>query len=388
MNSVERLLATLHRQPTDRVPVAPIFNMGFLRQQWDPDHDFVGAQIQACSGLDADSMILMKLDDKRGGWPNARQYWLLHDWPGASCPTWNIAEEIVQQGKAGRCISYTIETPIGELHTVIEYDDYTHWLHEYPIKEESDVELLSYRPSPSSLPLVRILNDQLGRIGDEGLGYLYVPGVWHQACDLRGSVQLVYDVFDRPDWVRRLFGVLREYMLAFVQEMARSQLRVLMVNESYVGLGLSPSVFREFVLEDDKAIVQAINATGLPTVFHVCGRSDALLELMAATGADGIETLTPPTAGGDVDLGKAKQRVGNQVCLRGGFDQHVLARGDEKEIVSTVERCLVQAAEGGGYILQPSGFLTEEVTLQALHLFCDTAKSYAAKQLCGCGTVR
>lgn len=381
MNQAERLLAALQREPIDRVPIAPIFNMPYLRR-YGSDHDFVTSQIKACASEDFDPMILLKLDAEPGGWPNARQYWLLHYWPGASCPTWNIRKEILHQGGDNECMAYTIETPAGELHTVIEYDNYTHWIQEdnYLIKEEADISLLSYRPDPASLPLIHILDDQLARIGDGGLGYLYVPGVWHQACDLRGSTQLMYDVFDRPGWVRRLFGMLREYIVALVQQMAQSQLRILMINESYAGLGLSPSIFRSFILKDDRSIVQAIHEAGLPTVFHICGQSRALLELMADTGADGLETLTPPTAGGDVDLGEAKQRVGNRVCLRGGFDQHVLAKGDEAEIMSSVRRCLDQAAEGGGYILSPSGFLTEEVTLQALHQFYQAAGTHPAVQ--------
>jgi uroporphyrinogen decarboxylase len=380
VNSAQRLLATLHRQLTDQVPVTPIFGMPFLRQNHDPDRDFIGAQLQAYADLDADPMVLLKLDGNPGGWPNARQYWLLHHWPEVVCATWNVQEQILGQEGDNKVVSYTIDTPAGTLHTVIEYDDYTHWIHEYPLKQEQDVELLAYRPDPAALPLARMLDAQLIRIQDHGLGYIYVPGVWHQACDLRGSEQLMYDVFDRPDWVRRLFGMLREYIITVAQEMSRSRLRVLMVNESYVGLGISPTFFHDFVFQDDQRIVGAIHEVGLPTVFHVCGRSQALLELMADTGADGIETLTPPPAGGDVSLSDAKRRVGDRVCLRGGFNQHVLAHGDETQIVETVQCCLEQAAEAGGYILGPTGFLTEEVSLEALHLFCSTARTYSANR--------
>jgi hypothetical protein len=351
--------------------------MPFLRQRHDPDRDFISAQLQAYEDLNADPMILLKLDESPGGWPNARQYWLLHYWPEAACPTWNVQEQVLRQEGDNKVVSYTIDTPAGALYTVIEYDDYTHWIHEYPLKQEKDIELLAYRPDPAALPLARILDAQLIRIQDHGLGYIYVPGVWHQACDLRGSEQLMYDVFDRPDWVRRLFGMLREYTVKAAQEMAHSRLRVLMVNESYVGLGISPTLFRDFVFQDDRRIASAIHEAGLPTVLHVCGRSQALLELMAETGADGVETLTPSPAGGDVDLGDAKQRVGDRVCLRGGFNQHVLAHRDETQIVETVQRCLEQAAKAGGYILGPSGFLTEEVSPEAVHLFCETARAYS-----------
>jgi hypothetical protein len=326
-------------------------------------------------------MVFLQLPDDSGVSPHRHQFWNLHGWPGLSFPGWHITERILEQGDDQAVQAYTVETPAGEWRSLVEHDSYTDWTREYPIKEEGDVAVLDHRPDPAALGLAGMLDDQLARIEDRGLGYLYLPGVWQQASQLRGPVQLIYDVFDRPDWVRQLFGALREYLVACVHEMARSRVQVIMVNESQVGLGLSPKVFGEFVLDDDKVIVDAIHEEGLVTVFHVCGRSAALLELMADTGADGIETLTPPSAGGDAELGEAKRRVGHRVCLRGGFDQHVLARGDGEEIATTVRACLDDASEGGGYILGPTGFLTHEVTPRALRAFFEAAIGHPAARV-------
>ena len=38
-------------------------------------------------------------------------------------------------------------------------------------------------------------------------------------------------------------------------------------------------------------------------------------------GPDAMETFTPPDMGGDVDLAEAKRRIGDKVCMIGGFDQ-------------------------------------------------------------------
>ena len=45
---------------------------------------------------------------------------------------------------------------------------------------------------------------------------------------------------------------------------------------------------------------------------------------MADTGPDAIETLTSNRSSGDVDLADAKQRIGDRVCLFGGFNEHLL----------------------------------------------------------------
>ena len=58
-----------------------------------------------------------------------------------------------------------------------------------------------------------------------------------------------------------------------------------------------------------------------------------LLEQIADMAPDVMETFTPPSIGGDTDLAEAKARIGDRVCMIGGFDQ---------------------AGYGGGFILSPS----------------------------------
>jgi len=46
-----------------------------------------------------------------------------------------------------------------------------------------------------------------------------------------------------------------------------------------------------------------------------------ILEDIAGMGPSAIETLTLPGMGGDVDLKEVKRRIGDKVCLIGGFYQ-------------------------------------------------------------------
>ena len=59
--------------------------------------------------------------------------------------------------------------------------------------------------------------------------------------------------------------------------------------------------------------------------------------------------------GGDADLEKAKQRIGDKVCMIGGFDQFHFFQGcTSAETRAEVRRCFAAAGHGGGYILAPS----------------------------------
>jgi uroporphyrinogen-III decarboxylase len=80
-----------------------------------------------------------------------------------------------------------------------------------------------------------------------------------------------------------------------------------------------------------------------------------LLERIAAMNPDAMETFTPPSLGGDADLRAAKSRIGDRVCLIGGFDQCRYFLGcTPAETRAAVRRCFAEAGSAGGYILAPS----------------------------------
>ena len=98
-----------------------------------------------------------------------------------------------------------------------------------------------------------------------------------------------------------------------------------------------------------------------------------LLERIAAMEPDAMETLTPRAMGGDMDLAKAKNRIGEKVCMIGGFDQfNYFAGCTEEETRAAVRACFEAAGEGGGYILCPSDhFFDADVKL--IEAFADEA---------------
>ena len=80
-----------------------------------------------------------------------------------------------------------------------------------------------------------------------------------------------------------------------------------------------------------------------------------ILEDIADMGPNAMETFTPPGMGADVDLAEAKRRIGDRVCMIGGFDQgHYLAGCTEEDTRRAVRECFAAAGAGGGFILSPS----------------------------------
>ncbi|MBI2299128.1 MAG: hypothetical protein HYU66_09345, partial [Armatimonadetes bacterium] len=84
---------------------------------------------------------------------------------------------------------------------------------------------------------------------------------------------------------------------------------------------------------------------------HTCGSIGDRLELMAATGIDGVDTMDPPPLG-DTDIGDAKARIGGRLFLKGNIDSvNVLLRGTREEVIASAKERIAAAAPGGGYIL-------------------------------------
>jgi len=92
-------------------------------------------------------------------------------------------------------------------------------------------------------------------------------------------------------------------------------------------------------------------------IFFSGGPCFRFLELLRKVGVDCVEGLEPPPIG-DIILSKAKETVGNRVCLKGNMEITRLENGSPSLIEKTVKECIDAAASGGGYILstvdQPS----------------------------------
>jgi len=76
---------------------------------------------------------------------------------------------------------------------------------------------------------------------------------------------------------------------------------------------------------------------------------------------------------GQAVLPDAKARIGDRVCLFGGFNEHLLNEGDEATVKEEVARCLDAAMDGGGYVLRSTGqiFFTKPGMIEVM---CDTAR--------------
>jgi len=249
------------------------------------------------------------------------------------------------------------------LSTVIQSNGYTDWVIEHLLKKPGDIELISdYMTRP--LCDVEAVNRAAAALGERGILRSFIlpfdffgqPGCWQDFCCIRGTEQAILDTYDDPAWVHTVLAVLRERKLSYVRSLAGARYDLMELGGGDASTTvISPSIFREFVAPYDADLIAAARVVGQRIAYHTCGGMMPILEDIADLGPTAMETFTPVEMGADVKLAEAKRRVGERVCMIGGFNQAHYFKDCAAEATRTyVRRCFTAAGEGGGYILAPS----------------------------------
>lgn len=170
--------------------------------------------------------------------------------------------------------------------------------------------------------------------------------------DLFGFEQTMLGFVDDPG---RAAAVLERYTTGIVglaEGLAATGVDAVKISSPFAGAGfLSAAFYRTFVEPHERRIVRALEARNVRAYIHTCGDIHDRLELMAATGASGIECLDPPPLG-RTDLAEAKERVGSRLFIKGNIDPvHVLLAGDRASVVADAERRIEIGRPGGRFIL-------------------------------------
>jgi uroporphyrinogen decarboxylase len=263
---------------------------------------------------------------------------------------------------------YTFETPKGKLTTVLQSNPHTTWVSEHLLKEPSDLDvILEYVTAPTCD--VEVVNQVADAFGERGLVRGHIPcfdvygqpGCWQDAACLMDLQQLIYLTYDDPEWVHTLLKMLQARKLVYIESLKGARYDILELGGGAASSTvISPKIFDKFVAPYDSELIHAAHEAGQRIVYHTCGGMMPLLERIASMEPDAMETFTPRAMGGDTDLAEAKRRIGDKVCMIGGFDQFNFFVGcTPEETRAEVRRCFEEAGPNGGYILSPSDHFFE-----------------------------
>jgi uroporphyrinogen decarboxylase len=380
MNSKVRFLNVLEKKKTDRLPVTTHHLMpSFLKNYMNgiSDQEFFDY-----FGLDPVKWIIAHTyNESKGEYfdPEQGETGFLEA-KRICTDNWRFLSEDIHE------LAYTtrrlnIVTPDKTLSMVLQSDEHTTWLNEHVIKEKSDIDILAkYMPAPRCD--VDAINKVSDDFGDRGLIRGHIPcfdgfgqpGCWQDAACMYGIENLIMATFMDPQWVHTFLKLLQTRKITFIESLKDARYDILELGGGDASTTvISPDIFNEFVAPYDATLIEAAHKEGQRISYHTCGGMMPILEDIASMKPDAMETFSPPAMGGDTVLAEAKKRIGDKVCMIGGFDQfHFFTGCSEIATRNEVRRCFEAAGTDGGFILSPSDHFFE-ADLKLIKAFAEEA---------------
>jgi uroporphyrinogen-III decarboxylase len=341
MNSRERVRCAMERRQPNRVPVWCQLSLEHIIRHGTPDgsypatiEELVRAECRLATRYHFDGTILY-LPGLR---ENTRVDTLLRDWvhPTASSP------------------------PPRDFAS----EDPETWRQEVPEYERADFH---------SLRLAREILGPDIHIGGWAVDAFSCAIQWFPSI-----AEAMIAIAEDPARFAALVSSFEERCAAWAVAQARlGQAESIQISSPYAGSSfISRETYETLVLPQLRRMADALRPTAAFSYVHTCGFLADRLELVGASGVDGIECLDPPPLG-NVELREAKQRIGGKVFIKGNLDPvNVLLRGTDQDVERAVSECLAAGSPGGGYILSSACSVAPAVSPSRMERIAELAEGH------------
>lgn len=227
---------------------------------------------------------------------------------------------------------------------------------------EFPADFLSRGYIPELLKAVEILKKE---VGDEVPVVGGIIGPFTIAGSLLDSVPLLKATFKAPEKIRPFLDVGEKAGTALAKAMIDAGADIISIEDMTASPELiAPKTYRDYELEYQR---KQIDAIPVPTILHICGNVDKIVEWMGQTHPT-IISLEPKA-----DTRLARQKCGPEMVLMGGVDTATtLFMKDAK----TVKEGCEELIEDGIQILAPGCAVAPGTPLENLLAMVETAKAH------------
>lgn len=154
---------------------------------------------------------------------------------------------------------------------------------------------------------------------------------------LRGMENALFDFFDYPQEVHRLYSRLTDYYIRLIEraklEMGADGFFISDDLGSQKAPLVSPYIFREFLKPYYIRLVNRAHELGVHIWLHTCGNVTPFMEDFIEIGFDVIHPIQKRA----MDAGEIAQKYGDRICILAGFDvQRVIPYGTEEDVRAEV----------------------------------------------------
>lgn len=212
----------------------------------------------------------------------------------------------------------------------------------------------------------------LNRYHDECDLDITIPGPFTAASSLYPIDKLLRSSRKNPIEIHRLLKLCTQGLIIVCEEFAKLGVSFTICDPVASSNIISTQQFKEFVMPYTIELVDKIHDLGTGAGYHICGNTTPLLELMVDTKVD---MLSLDSA---VDLGFARQKVGERICLVGNVDPvNIIYLGDAQQIELAVKSCCeIGMGSPNGFILATGCDIPSKTALENVDAFMDAGRKY------------
>lgn len=341
MKSRERIIRALKGEQTDRTPFCP-----FLAYWWEHQADEIRekGELEFLESVGADPLF-------RGHYPDGDGI-LLAKKHVEDCKIYTEENDRV------RVVTYhTSKGDITETYKFVEQSQ-TWFLVEHPVKEEKDFLILQHIMDSTSLEAdYKTFHQEVEKLGERGLLIpIICPEMKSSFQSLLehwvGTENMVYALVDYPEIVEDTLHSMWRVSKKAAEIAADSSSPFFLSWEDTSTTNISPQYYRDYILPEINMWCEILHRSGKRYIQHACGHIDALLEDIAGSEIDVLESVSPfPT--GNVDMKRVQEVLPERIAVVGGIDPVQLLNLSTESVVEKGQE-LIDIMQGRGYVLANS----------------------------------
>jgi uroporphyrinogen decarboxylase len=233
----------------------------------------------------------------------------------------------------------------------------------YPWPEKSEIDYSIFEDVQSLLP------EGMGVIGQYG-------DIFTLAWEMMGFENFAMAIYEQPDLVSALFDKISDLILSMFDTMADMDwVNVLWYSDDIAyssGLMINPDILRKYFFPILSHIGKVAEKRAIPFIYHSDGVLWDVMNDIIQSGVKALHPIEPKS----MDMLEVKEKVGEKLCLCGGVEVDVLARGSEREVIDLVEKWLSEVGVKGGYCAGSSNSIPEYVNLDNYKAMVRTVLEY------------
>lgn len=200
------------------------------------------------------------------------------------------------------------------------------------------------------------------------------------AWQLRGQETFMIDMVANPTMAAAIIDRTTEMSCEMVCQLVKAGADILFYGEdiaSQKGLIMSPATWKEWLKDRLELVIDTAHRENPDVVFvyHSDGDVTEIISELVEVGIDVLNPLQPEC----MDLGKIKDNFGKQIAFWGGVSvQKTIPFGSPRDVELEVKERIETLGKDGGYLISPSHFIEQEVSLRNVEAFIDAVDKYGS----------